>query len=352
MKATYALTIAATKMLTRNKPSLIFSFIIPLLILLVVGFLPQNSAPKIGVGITGPADSRIVAELRASKALVLKEGTPASLQADLAAGKLALVVHLPAPSDAAGTPVRTFSNGAQPVAAEIARALVLRQIERTHAEPAGVHVIDQRVATRELRYVDFLLPGLIGLGIMQMCIYSVAPVFVFYRERGILKRLLSTPMQPYQFIVANSVARLLVACTQAAALLAVGAWVFGASPTGSYLALALTVVLGTVMFLGLGFSVAGLASSVEAAPALANLATFPMIFLGGTFFSVSSLPRWSQDIAAHLPLAHFSGALRAIINEGAGLPQVVDHMFGLTLWSLLFIALALSTFRLRFARPA
>lgn len=357
MNATYTLTIASAKMLFRNWSSLVFTFLLPMMILLGAGFLPHSGPPKVMVGVAegahDAAGARLTAGLRHSALLAVREGPLEQLKAELVAGKLSAVVQLPAVLDQQAAALRVYTNSAQAAMVEVATSVLSRQLQLAVGAPRDAVALDERpLESKEIRYIRFLLPGIIGLGVMQMCIFSVAPVFVFYRERGIMKRLLATPMKPHQFIVSNSMARLLVACLQALAFLSVGALVFDTSPNGSLGALALTVVMGAVMFLGMGFSLAGIASSVESAPVLANLATFPMVFVGGTFFPLGSMPGWLQTIANGMPLTHFSAALRAIMNDGAGIADVGQHLMFIAAWAAAFIAIAIVTFRVRFARAS
>jgi ABC-2 type transport system permease protein len=108
--------------------------------------------------------------------------------------------------------------------------------------------------------------------------------------------------------------------------------------------LALAVVLGAVMFLGLGFSVSGFAKTVDSVPVFANLVVFPMMFLGGTFFAVSNMPPWLQTVAHLLPLTFFSDAVRQIMTVGAGLSEVKWDLVGMAVWAAILITLATITF--------
>jgi ABC-2 type transport system permease protein len=182
------------------------------------------------------------------------------------------------------------------------------------------------------------------MSVMQMSVFSVAFVFVQYKEKGILKRLLATPMRPWQFVAANTATRLLVSVAQAAIFILFGVLVLGAHVLGSYLLVTLCVVLGALMFLGLGFVISGLSKTVETVPALANLIVFPMLFLGGVFFDVSSMPKWLQVFSKALPLTHFSNALRAVMTKAAGFGDIKWDIGAMALWAIGLITLATVTF--------
>jgi ABC-2 type transport system permease protein len=173
-------------------------------------------------------------------------------------------------------------------------------------------------------------------------------VFVDYKEKGILKRVLATPVQPWQFVAANIITRLIVAVVQALFFIGVGILLFKVQIIGSYLSyiyILITVILGAVMFLGLGFTVSGLSKTTESVPAFANLVVFPMLFLGGTFFPIDAMPIWLQYISKALPLTYFSTALRDIMNKGAGFGDIYTNLLVMLLWSIVLVVLAIYTFR-------
>jgi ABC-2 type transport system permease protein len=179
---------------------------------------------------------------------------------------------------------------------------------------------------------------------MQMSVFSVAFVFTQYKEKGVLKRLLATPMQPFQFVVANVITRLLVSLAQGAVFIIIGVLLFKVHIVGSYWLIALCILLGALMFLGLGFTISGLSKTVDSVPAIANLIVFPMLFLGGTFFSISNMPGWLQVIAKILPLTYLSGALRDVMTKGAGFGDIIFNLGIMLAWAIVLIFLATVTF--------
>jgi len=179
---------------------------------------------------------------------------------------------------------------------------------------------------------------------MQMSVFSVAFVFVQYKEKGVLKRLLATPMQPYQFVTANVVTRLFVAIAQAAIFIIAGIIIFKVHVIGAYALILLCVALGALMFLGLGFTISGLSRTVDSVPALANIFVFPMLFLGGTFFAISNMPKWLQMFAKYLPLTYFSTALRDVMTKGASITDIRWNLLGMIVWAIILIGLATITF--------
>jgi ABC-2 type transport system permease protein len=137
---------------------------------------------------------------------------------------------------------------------------------------------------------------------------------------------------------------LIVSVVQAALFIILGILLFHVQIIGSYWLILLLVIIGAIMFLGLGFTISGLATTTDAVPAIANLIVFPMLFLGGVFFSIDNMPQWLQYIAKVLPLTYFSTGLRDIMNKGAGFVDVLPILSYACLGSCLG-ALAILTFR-------
>ncbi|MFH0804955.1 MAG: ABC transporter permease, partial [Patescibacteria group bacterium] len=166
-----------------------------------------------------------------------------------------------------------------------------------------------------------------------------------YREKGVLKRLMATPMKPYQFVSAQVIVRLTVALVQTALLIGIGVLAYHANVVGSYPLIFLIAVLGGIMFLGLGFTISGFAKTVEAVPAIANLIVFPMLFLSGVFFPTTAMPDWLQSVVNYLPLTHFANALRDVMANGAGWSTVAHNIYWMLGWSVALVGLSIFVFR-------
>ena len=198
---------------------------------------------------------------------------------------------------------------------------------------------------RATNYAAFLLPGLMGLNLLTMGLFSVGMVNVSYREKGKFRRLAVTPLPKWVFLAGQVLHRLTVVVLQSLLMLAVGYFAFGISNKGSYLALALVLALGTACFMALGFALAGFAETAESYAAISNLAFFPMMLLSGVYFTLDSAPRWVQQAVVALPLSPYLKALRAVFNDGTGLGE---HTFGLALvaaWAVVAFLLAVRRFR-------
>jgi ABC-type multidrug transport system permease subunit len=208
---------------------------------------------------------------------------------------------------------------------------------------------ERQVVTGEaVRYVDWLVPGILGMNIMFGCLFGVGYVVVRYRKNGFLKRLRATPLSAFEFITAQALSRLLL-------ILAVQAIVFTGvkllldiSMQGSYLALFLVALLGSSALIALALVIAARIDSEELAGGALNLLTFPMMLLSGVFFSLEGAPRWLQNLAGALPLTPMLEAARAIMIDGAGIIGVLPELGILLGMTVLFLAVGSALFRWRF----
>ncbi len=350
MYTTYTLTIAAIKMLVRNRQALFFTLLMPLFIMLIFGYIGFDKPSHIDVGIVthspAPATQQFLDQVKQFPNLTVHEGTLADEQTQLNEGNRAIVLDVP--DNITTVPIVAYQNSgkvgeAQTVTSILNQFISQATISAAHIQPLAT-IQTQEVNANNLRYIEFLLPGLIALSIMQMSVFSVAFVFTQYKEKGVLKRLLATPMRPLQFVLANAITRLIVSVLQAAIFIIAGLILFKIHVVGSYFLLLISVILGALMFLGLGFTISGLAKTVDSVPVFANLVVFPMMFLGGTFFAISSMPAWLQLVAQFLPLTYFSTAVREIMTKGSGLDTLWPDMVGMIVWSIILITLATITF--------
>ncbi len=198
---------------------------------------------------------------------------------------------------------------------------------------------------RSTNYASFLLPGLLGLNLVSMGLFSVGMVNVSYREKGKFRRLAVTPLPKWIFLLGQVLHRLTVTVIQAAILLLVGRLIFGIQNQGAFLDLLLIMALGTGCFMAFGFALSGFAETSEGYAAISNLVFFPLMMLSGVYFTLDAAPAWLQHVVAVLPLAPFIRALRAVFNDGAGLAGHGVGLIIVTTWGLAAFALAVRRFR-------
>jgi ABC-type multidrug transport system permease subunit len=195
------------------------------------------------------------------------------------------------------------------------------------------------------RYIDFLIPGLLGMNLMGTGMWGVGFVIVNARMKKLLKRLIATPMRKSEYLLAQILYRMGFLVVEVATFLAFGYFAFGVAVRGSMLALAITCVVGGLAFSGLGLLVASRARTVEAVNGLMNVVMLPMWLLSGVFFSSERFPLAVQPMIRALPLTALNEALRAVINEGRGLYGVSLQLAILSAWGAASFAVALKIFR-------
>ncbi|HEY6019961.1 MAG TPA: ABC transporter permease [Candidatus Paceibacterota bacterium] len=355
MYPTYKLTVAAAKMFVRSRQAFFFTLAFPIIIMLIFGYIGFDKPATIDIGLTAanptPQTQAFITQIEKFPTFKVHEGALADELAALNNGDRSVVLEVPnSLVPVAGKQPQVVAHineskqaEAQTVVTILNQFATQATLQSLHAQP--LFAIDSQIVnSKNLRYIDFLIPGLIALSVMQMSVFSVAFVFVQYKEKGVLKRLLATPMRPWQFIVANTIVRLSIAVFQAAVFIVMGLILFHVHIYGAWWLLALSILLGATMFLGLGFTVSGLAKTVDTVPVFANLVVFPMMFLGGTFFAISNMPTWLQAVAKFLPLTFFSTAVRSVMTDGATFFDIKWDLLGMLVWAVILVTLATVTF--------
>jgi ABC-2 type transport system permease protein len=204
---------------------------------------------------------------------------------------------------------------------------------------------DEAVVIEGSRYIDWLLPGLLGMNIMGTGLWSVGFSIVQARTRHLLKRLLATPMRRGHFLLSHLLGRLVFLGLEVGVLLLFGWLAFGVPIRGSLATLGAVALLGALSFGGIGLLVASRARTVEGVSGLLNVVMLPMWVLSGVFFSASNFPGEMQPIIRALPLTALNEALRAVMMDGAGPWQIGPQVAVLGAWGVAGFAIALRIFR-------
>ena len=218
-------------------------------------------------------------------------------------------------------------------------------LERILAGSGGAGYHKQTVSGVQIRYVDWLMPGVLAMNMMFSALFGVGYVIVRYRKNGVLKRLSATPLTPFEFLSAQVVSRLGLILVITSLVFLGTDYVIDFSMHGSYLNLLLVLVIGAFSLISLGLVVAARIRSEEMAGGLLNMLSWPMMFLSGVWFSLEGLHPWVQKLAQIFPLTHIIEAARAIMIDGAGLSAIAPHLLVLALMSLFFLVLGSWLFR-------
>ena len=206
-------------------------------------------------------------------------------------------------------------------------------------------VRDERITEPGARYIDFLIPGLLGMNIMGTGMWGVGFGIVKSRNQKLLKRLLASPMKRRHFMLSHMLARLVFLTLEVVSLLLFASLVFGVPFRGSVAAVAVVVVVGALSFSGLGLLVASRAQTVEGVSGLMNLVMVPMWICSGVFFAYSNFPDAAQPLIKLLPLTALNDALRAVLIDGSGLASQPGPLTVLGAWAVGSFAMALKIFR-------
>ena len=204
---------------------------------------------------------------------------------------------------------------------------------------------EQEVSGKAIRYVDWLVPGVIGMNMLFSCMFGVGFVIVRYRKNGVLKRMKATPVGPLMFVSAQMASRFLIVLATSIVVFAGTDLFLHFVVNGSYFLLVLIASLGILCMISFGLIFAARIKSEELASGLMNLLTFPMIIFSGVFFSLEGTPEIMQKVSRIFPLTHFIEAARAVMIDGAGIVQILPNLSVLLVMTVVFLGIASYFFR-------
>ena len=219
--------------------------------------------------------------------------------------------------------------------------------EKLLLEAARGEAARQPVTGSAVRYVDWLLPGILGMNMMFSCLFGVGYVVVRYRKSGFLRRLSATPVTAMEFGAAQILSRLLLTVSVSSLVFAVLALLVPFRNEGNPLLLLLIAIAGALSMIALGFLMAARFKSEELANGVINIASWPMMLLSGVWFSLEGAPAWIRLAAEALPLTQMLNAARAVMLDGAGLIDVLPQVGLLFAMAVVFLAVAATGFRWR-----
>ncbi|MGD8191391.1 ABC transporter permease [Brevibacillus ginsengisoli] len=364
MKAYWQLTLAQLRIFLRNRQVLFWSLLFPIFLMLMFGaFMGKGNGMSLTAGVIDQDHSAFSAEfvksLEKNQALELQTPTDQeNALGSLKKGDLQLVVIIPEGYEASlkkASPqtnpatIQVYYDETNFAVSQVGLALVngvIDQIskERVNYQPVVV-MKSEGIEALHLRYIDFLVPGIVAMMIMSNNMNGVAGQIASWRERGILRRMQGTTLKASTFIAAQITARLLLNGLQAMIVLIVANLVFGIEVRGSWFTLTTFIVLGTLAFMAIGFIIAGIAKTPESAGPIAGVVSFPMMFLGGVFFPIKDMPEFIQPFVKLLPISHLSTALRETMNVGASMMSLGTEALILSGWLIVAFIVASYTFK-------
>lgn len=337
------LTFTRVREFLREREAVFWVFIFPVLMTFALGIAFRNTAPdKTPVAIEAAATdakaSEIAGILSRSPDIVATVMTPEQAAQALRSGKISIVVK-PAND--------SFEYRFDPTRPEsrTARLLVDDVLQRGRGRADVVSVGEEKITEPGARYVDFLVPGLIGMNLMGSGLWGLGFTVVIARSRKILKRFAATPMRRSHYLLSFMLSRLVFLVLEVAAVVVFATLAFGFTVRGSWLSVALVTMLGGFTFSGIGLLVAARPTTIEGVSGLMNFIMLPMWLLSGTFFSSERFPQVLQPFIQALPLTALNNLLRALMNEGASLSSNWAPIAILLAWCVVSFVIALKIFK-------
>lgn len=323
----------------REPEAIFWVLVFPVLLSLALGIAFRAKAPApLAIAVCdGPGAAEAARALAADPGLHTKVLALRDARESLRTGKVALVVIPGDPLTYWLDPARDESR----VARLAADAALQRAAGRADARGIAVREMTENGS----RYIDFLVPGLLGMNLMGTGMWGIGFSIVTARSRGLLKRLVATPMRKRDYLLGQMMGRMVFLIPEVGVLVGFAHAAFGVPVKGSLVALALIAGLGAMAFTGIGLLVAARPRTIEGVSGLMNFVMLPMWIFSGVFFSPSRFPEAILPLIRLLPLTALNDALRAVMIDGDSLASVAGELGILGVWGGLAFAFALRLFR-------
>ncbi len=354
MKQLFKVTGALLRTFVRNRQALFWTFFFPVLLMVVFSFL-GNSNFKLTLLITGghsAAEQRVVKAFEKIPYFTVdrKDKGAALHLVQIGQADAALVL----PANAAAPPwkaqlIYNSSNAqtAQQTVSAVESAAAQINLALTGQPPVLLVTPQAASGSRKSSFLDFLVPGILALMAMQNSLFGVAGGLTRWKEKGVLRRFLATPLRPIQFLGSVVLYQMASGLLTSGIIVAIATLVLHANVLLPIIPLLVLMVIGMAAFLSLGFVVAGVSRTEEATLPIIQLISFPMMFLSGVFFPVSSLPQFLRVIVHYLPLTYMIDGLRGMMS-GQYQPwsaPVSGDIIALLVWFLLLAVISTRTWR-------
>lgn len=336
----FQLTLVKVREYLREPEAIFWILVFPIVLALALGIAFRTKGPEpLAVGVqSGPGAEGAMAALGADPGLRPILLPPEEAKEKLASGKVALVVL---PGEGAPTywfdPTRDESR----LARLAVDAAIQKAAGRVDPAPAGTRELTEKGS----RYIDFLVPGLLGMNLMGTGMWGIGFSIVVARSKGLVKRFVASPMRRSHYLLGQMLGRLIFLVPEVVLILGFGHIAFGVPLRGSFVLLGAVTLVGALSFAGLGLLVASRAKTIEGVSGLMNFIMVPMWVLSGVFFSPARFPDAIQPLVRILPLTALNDALRSVMIDGAGLASVAGELGIVAAWGVAAFLAALGLFR-------
>jgi ABC-type multidrug transport system permease subunit len=326
----------------REPEAVFWTFVFPILMAGGLGIAFKSrpaEVARIAVLASGPAADSLATALQRDPVLAVQLLDDSAAARELRTGRIAMVL-----AAGSGGPIEYRYDDTRPEGV-VARRIVDDAVQRLAGRTDPIATTEAHVRERGARYIDFLVPGLLGMSLMGSGIWGIGFSIVDARRRRLLKRLVATPMSRASYLASFVCSRFMVLVLEVGVLLGFSVLAFGVPVRGTAGSLVLVCVLSALAFGAIGLLVAARPRTIEGASGLMNLTMVPMWVFSGIFFSSSRFPEAIQPVVQALPLTAVNDALRANLLEGAGLTQLAPELAIIAAWLVGSFAIALKLFR-------
>lgn len=335
------------KMSVRNRQAIFWNLVFPALFIVLFGSIWNgDNFNTYSIGIAGPdsgVKTAFVDAVQSQSNITVSVGDQAEELGELENDDRDLVVVFPEDDGGAITIYSASSQG--DTSTQIALSATKSILMDVVGTSAGMPIDEVEIDTLGVSFVDWFMPGIIAMSLMNTGIIGISTAFVAFREKGILRRIKVTPFPLWKFLVARVLGAMVVGLASTLILIGLSMVLFNATIRGNlFLVLAVIVLVSTCM-LSIGAGIAAVARNVETAAGLANMLTFPMMFLSGVFFPIDSMPDWMRPIMAVMPLRYGVEALRETMLYGRGIDAIWTQSLILLAVSVVAIAIAVRFFK-------
>ncbi len=351
-----SLVLANLKLIYRDRQAAFWAIAFPLIFLLIFGLFNFNDLNPFDVVVIDHANNELseglIKDLDSLELLDLEMGFDEdAARQEVADGDSNYLLIIPEGLDPTTNPgdLTLIYDESEFQTKQLVEGLIMRFLDGANLRLRGVQPLlglqSQGIQGQPVEYFDFLLPGLIGMGVMTFSIIGMGTTMAQYRQQRILRRIQATPLKVRTFFIAQVLAWLMLSLVQTAIIMTAGTVIFSAVIYGNYFWVLPLVILANLTFLNLGFIVGSLSKSVQAASGLGNLLTMPMMFFSGVFFPADSLPAIMSYAVKYLPLTPLLEALRGVLLDAQPLWDFPTQLGLLVGWVVVTAIIAVKTFK-------
>ena len=354
-RATLAIAVASFRSILRSPSAVVFSLAFPLIFIVVFANVGGSSV-RVDVGVAKTCDTTgPVYKILAHSAVVnlIRNQPTAEMDKNLAKGSIDAIIDIQKNSSQPPYTLHVQYTKASAQKDAVLKSLLnsvfyqLNSMGGTAPQPVA-QLKETTVQGREYKYIDFILPGMLGFSLLSSGVFGTAFVFLGLRLTLVIKRFFATPVKKYSIVLGEALARLVFSLLGALFIILIGHFAFGFTlihGVVTVLNMLVLAALGLIIFMGFGFTISGIAKNESTVPPISNIITMPQFLLSGTFFATTAFPQWLQVISKILPLTYLNEAMRKVAFEGAGLNEIGHPLLILGIWFVLIYAVAVKTFK-------